>query len=62
MYDLAAVDADDEVEPWLDGYLVVLVAQDLEAKCSVAVGVTGGRVGVQAGDEAVQGTEHGRSC
>lgn len=59
MVDLAAVDADDEVVPGLDGYVGVFVAEDLEAEG--AGGVSGGLgrgVAVEAGDEAVEGAEH----
>lgn len=52
--DLAAVDADDEIVPGLEGYIGVFVAEDLEAEG--AGGVSGGLrwgVAVEAGNEAV---------
>ena len=53
------VDADDEVVPRLNRYVVVLVAEDLEAKGAVAVAGGGrGGVGVEAGYEAVESSEH----
>ena len=59
VFDLAAVDADDEVVPGLDGYVVVLVAKDLEAEGAVAVsGDLRRGVGVEAGYEAVESSEH----
>lgn len=58
--DGAAVDADDEVVPGLEGDVGVFVAEDLEAEGAVGVaGGLGGGVGVEAGDEAVEGAEHG---
>ena len=60
--DVVAVDADDEVEPGLDGEGWVGVAQDLET-VGCEVGVRGGGfgrgIGVEARDEAVEGGEHG---
>ena len=56
---LASIDADDIVVPGLNGYVVVLVAEDLETEGAVAVagGLRRG-VGVEAGYEAIEGTEH----
>ena len=60
LFDPAAVDADDEVVPGLDGYVGVFVAEDLEAEGAVGVSRgLGGGVGVEAGYEAVKGSEHG---
>ena len=57
--DRAAVDADDEVVPRLEGDVVVLVAEDLEAEGAVAsAGGLGWSVGVEAGYEAVECAEH----
>ena len=58
--DGAAVDADDEVVPGLEGDVGVFVAEDLEAEGAVGVAGGGrGGVGVEAGYEAVEGAEHG---
>ncbi len=55
---LPAVDTDDEVKPRLNWYVFVLVAQNLKAEGAGAVRIAGRRVGIQAGDEAVEGAKH----
>ena len=58
-YDGPAIDADDKVVPGFNSYVCVLVAEDLETERAVAItGGGGGAVGVEAGDEAVEGSEH----
>lgn len=59
-YDGAPIDADDEVEPGLDGELQVGVAQHLEAKQALLLLLLAGVVAVKAGYEAVERVEHGR--
>lgn len=60
-FNLSAVDADDKVIPGLNGYVVVLVAEDLEAEGAMAVlGALRRRVGVEAGYETIEGPEHVR--
>lgn len=59
-YNHPPVDANDKVEPRLDGQVGVGVAQDLEAKGAVVV--AGGRrqrLAVEARDESVECVEHG---
>ena len=58
-YDQAPIDAHNKVEPWLNGYLGVLVAEDLEAKGAVAGAVLRLGVRVEARDEAIESAEHG---
>ena len=56
---LSPIDADDKVIPGLNGYVAVLVAEDLEAEGAIAVsGDLRRGVGVEAGYEAVESSEH----
>lgn len=61
-YYCAAVYADDEVEPGLDGQVLVGVAQDLEAEGALGGLVALRGLGIKARDEAVQGSEHAHGC
>ena len=58
-YNHAAVDADDKVEPRLDGELRVGVAQHLEPKGAVVLLGCRRRVAIEARYEAIEGVEHG---
>ena len=58
-YNHAAVDADDKVEPRLDGELRVGVAQHLEPKGAVVLLGCRRRVAIEARYKAVEGVEHG---
>lgn len=61
IYDLSAIDTNYIVIPWLNGYLRILVAEHLETRRRLAIPrALSWTVGVKAGDEAIQGAEHGR--
>lgn len=58
-YHWAAIDTNNEVVPRLNGYLEVLVSQDLEAKCTVSIfWILRGAIRVKAGYKTIQSSEH----
>lgn len=59
-YNRAPVDPNDEVKPWVQGNLRIIIPEHLEAIRALCCGVLVLWRGVKPGDEAVQGAKHSR--
>lgn len=57
-YNHAAVDAHNEIEPWVNGKLQVRISQHLESKEALLL-LLARILAVEAGYEAVESVEHG---